>query len=95
MEIDWQPIIAAVLGSGVTVAAAKYFVTNTLSKIDSMPGQMAEIHNQLSIIKVRLEMLDRLQGLIQHQGDQLANMNVRVSLLENKRVSGKRTESHC
>lgn len=85
--MEWEQIASTALGGSIAAAVAKYFIGNTMKLIEAMPEKLSEIKTELSTMRVKLEILERLHPLVQEH-------DRKIVMLEAQSVSRK-PETSC
>lgn len=61
--LDWDQIISPLIGGSIGLAIAKYFLTSAISKFEILDKSLIDIKSQLTILQVKLELLEKLHDL--------------------------------
>jgi hypothetical protein len=72
MHFDWDQIISPIIGGSIGLGLAKYLVTSTAEKIETIAEKLSDIKSQLSSMQVKLELLEKLHDLCSEHEKKIA-----------------------
>jgi hypothetical protein len=78
MEVRWDAILNALIGSGISAALAKAFIAKSLRDLEKVSEKVIQIKTELSAIAVKLEHADKDHEILLKHERKIAAMENEV-----------------
>lgn len=90
MDIQFDSILSALLGGGLSTMLAKAFISKSLNELEEVASKVSDIKNELSAIAVKLEIMEKDREII------LKN-DRKIAAIENEIYHGlkRKSATHC
>lgn len=80
-ELDWNTIISALAGSGLSLSLARAFLSKALKDIDHAIKTLQDLTIQLAMHSTKLEIVDELKIMVSQHDREIIRLKERLHII--------------